>query len=341
MDAPDAAALDRAQALLEVRPESALPILRDLFGRYPDSFAVALVLARALIVTEQWQEAEQVAQTAVDAHPDSPDGFRLLALALANQRRLVPAKAAANAAARLAPQDWRSFYALAQVDVIVGGVGRYSINNAGHAVHLNPTIPDSHVLFGDTLYMTGHLTHARAAYEAALAIDPTHTGAQMGTTAVQMSTGKWSASGAGMASILALDPQLDIVKWNLLVPFRILLWRLAYFSIPLSLGVMAAISVGPWLPPIAGIGVALFVWWLSRPFTKVRRAAAVRGGMLGLLSRWRRRHVIAVWIFLGLTVVAWLIGWIANDPNVSFRLLVIPTIGTAVLGLITLWWVNE
>lgn len=341
MDGPDSAALERAEALVDVRPDMALPILRELVGRYPDSPTVAIVLARALLATEQWREAENVAQSAVNNHPDAPDLLRLLAVALANQRRLVAAKAAATAAVHLAPQDWRSFYTLAQVDVIAGGVGRYSRDNAWHAIQLNPAIPDSHVLYGHTLYATGYTREAAAAYEAALALDPTHSDAQIGVTAVQMGTGQWSESAGGMASILAVDPQIEVVKWNLLVPFRTLLWRLALVSIPLSLAMMAAISVGPWLPPLVAVGVAIFVWWLARPFVKVRRAAAVRGGMLRLLSRRWRGHVIAVAVFLILTVVAWVIGWIAGDPNVSFFLLIIPTIGTAILGLITLWWINE
>ncbi|MGX5682777.1 tetratricopeptide repeat protein [Schumannella luteola] len=334
--------LRRAQHLLEIgRADHALPILRDLVAHHPSSGPVLVALAHALLDLDDLEEAERMAREAVAALPHDSAPLRILALVLARRRKLVPAKAAANAAVELSPQDWRSHYTLAQIDEIVGSVGRYTVDAAGNAVRLAPLMAAPHILLGNALFATGRRHEAESAYRTALRLDPQNTSAQLGLSAIQMTKREWASSARNMASILAVDPQAENARYNLLVPLKQLLWRLAILSVPLSFAAMAAIEFGPGYPVLVFAATAALVWLLSRPFRLARRGAAIRRGTWALLSRSRRWHVAFALAFLGLTVAAWIVGWIVGDANVTFRLLVLPVVGTAVMALLTLVWINE
>jgi tetratricopeptide (TPR) repeat protein len=246
MNPGDDSLLARAEACLS--PELARKA-QDLAARHlaahPDDPEGKRILAMALTIQNRSDEALPLARQAVAALPDSEAAWLSLACAAIAQHDGGEAWTAVRRCVHLAPDDPVAHSAWAEADYSFEAATQETLVHAGWAVHLDPADPDYHALYGRVADQLKMVQLARTAFEEALRIDPGHEGAQIGLAGLALDAGDPGAAAGTYSTLLRRDPSSQDVLLNLLSAATMALNQASLIAI---VGAMVA-WVYVWLGP--------------------------------------------------------------------------------------------
>lgn len=175
----------RALALLGARRDgeasadaAAGAALADRAGDPARIAAARRALALARLRAGRPADAEAEAETALRAAPDYPEGLATLALVRLLQGRDADADALFRQATA-SKDTLAEAYANHAALLARNGRGDEALRAALRAAALKPFLPEPHYLAGALLQGAGQLTHAAAAFAAALRADPGHRDARV------------------------------------------------------------------------------------------------------------------------------------------------------------------
>lgn len=289
----------------------------------------SLERGRTLIVAHQFDHAKRVLAETIAANPDDAAVWRMMALAHLGSGDYAEALDAANRAVTLAPQSADMHLVLARVLIAADRI-REGVESARFALGFRPELVDAHLLIARGLtivrqeldqalwhaerarelepdsarthYAVGSALcafrtkktaqRAREALEAALRIDPQHSGAWNGLGLTDLRRRRSAQAARNFVTALQLDPQSTTASHNLplaiwmLVTHRFL-WAQSILALTVILMIVAAVfdaesvAAGIAAHVVAVAMVAAASWWaavqrLLRVFPATMRTAAWR-----------------------------------------------------------------
>lgn len=269
--------LERAEALIEIRRAAeAAPMLGRHLAEYPDSFRAWALMARCHSILDQHQEMVVAAQRACLAEPNNEWGHRLLANALLGVGRKAEARGPALESVRLAPQLWRAHFTMATV-LLRNNETRAAWPVAVRARELGPLEPATHVLCGDVLLVMADFPAARANYQEALRLEPTHHDARHHLALLEYRRARPLAAAANLSAAIADAPTVDEYVKDAKRAGRGVLWRLTDWSALVIVVTSLTRASGGNLAaqiamPVATAAYAVLVWRILAATPRAIRA---------------------------------------------------------------------
>lgn len=235
-DTDSGIALVRASALVDLgRFEQAAQQLATFLATSPHNSHALCLLARARLGLNDDVGAEAAAEAAIAADPNNEWAFRISSVALQRMDQPYAAVRMARSAVQLAPHladgHARVALALASARIELDEARRA----AERAVALAPHLIDAYLAVGAVALADRRRADARAAYEHALAIDPTSATAHNELARVQLHRRRLgngaglAAAAGGFATALRSDPNQHVSRRNLDIVLHVFLARLAYY----------------------------------------------------------------------------------------------------------------
>jgi ABC-type polysaccharide/polyol phosphate export permease/tetratricopeptide (TPR) repeat protein len=164
-----------AELALEIhRLQDALAYARRLCVRSPDVKAHRRLLAHALCVARQFDEAIPILERQIREDPADIEAIRLLGISFTETGRYHQALQSAVRATQLSPQSSEFWHRAAEVAKILGHTAEAEAWLA-HALELDPTNPALLVSHAHLLAGLGRLNDALAAIDAATRLYPSET----------------------------------------------------------------------------------------------------------------------------------------------------------------------
>jgi tetratricopeptide (TPR) repeat protein len=272
-----AAALDRAAALLAVnRAADAVRLLETAVATYPDHSMVWGQLAAALLAADDADRALAAAGRCVALAPGDEWGQRLASLALSRLGWHAEAVAAARAAVRLGPGQWRPRARLASALADSPTATPVELDEAWYIARdvggQEPDEPDVHFLLGRVALARQDWEPADAAFRRVLALQPDDAAARTNLTLVELHRAVRRRRPAGVAGVargfaeaLATDPTMTVAADNMTVAARVTVIQALWW--PQSLGLL--FLLGPWG---TGIGTIVLVPYLAVGWMRLPRS---------------------------------------------------------------------
>lgn len=215
----DAADLARARNLVALDKDAqARDLLARVLAEDPENAEALCLMAQSCLGLRDKLGAVRAARAACRADPESEWACRLLALALARNRRADEAVWAATRAVQLEPGSWRTHVVRAEVDTILRAVTPTTESAAREAVRLAPHEAECHRQLGVVLLERKRYREARAALSEALRLDPQDAAARNDLARIDVRK-RWNVgrAAAGFAAAAALDPTEQVAAHNLTV----------------------------------------------------------------------------------------------------------------------------
>lgn len=239
----------RITSLIELgRYGEAKAIIAAALATFPEDGDLYGALAQCHLALRDPWEALMAANACVHLLPMGEHGHRLRSQALLALDAYPEAWRAAREAVRLEPDNWLAHFNLALMRSEHIEERRATRDAADTACRLAPGEPDAHFAVGLTATYFD-VEAARAAYERALAIDPSHAEARNNLAALG---GQFRLRHAveGFLGVLRLQPNLDAAHENLSllaasIPIRISLVAVLTFLAAIPLSVLRASEVEP------------------------------------------------------------------------------------------------
>jgi tetratricopeptide (TPR) repeat protein len=211
-------AVTRAVLLIETqRFAQARDILSRHLATDPNDANALCVLAQAYLGLDDYPAALAAAQAAAASEPQNEWAQRLASLTLTRIGRFAEARARADAALRLAPNEWRTHAQRARVDVSADAVSPSTLRTARQAVRLAPWEQDAHSLLGSALLADKQFDEAELEFREALRIDPQSHSTHNEMARLHLARRDIGAAAAGFAGAAALSPADDTAARNLTV----------------------------------------------------------------------------------------------------------------------------
>lgn len=296
----------RASELVDLgRHAQATEILLRLLRDHPEQQApTLLVLALAHQGEGRRDEALAAIRQSIALQPDAPGAHHVHAALLRENRRPREALASADEAVRLAP-EWSSPHQQRAQILSDLGQPREAFDAANEAVRLDPEDADAHFSMGYAMHDANPAV-ARQAYQAALELNPQHTGALHNLGGLHVTAGDYDAGVRGLADVLAASPQtkLPVTMLDQLIVELIQRWHLiTLLGLWFLIVAVAGIESLP-VPPLPKLGLGLvflvgFAAVLARPARRRLgpiRANLPRGGGRFLRGFARRERLATVWL---------------------------------------------
>lgn len=269
--------VQRAAQLLELRrPAQAEEILRSHLALKPDDVTALLLLARAFIQQERFEEAHDAAADVVRLAPAEPAGHIRLAESLIGLDQSERAETVAREAIRLAPWTGGAHYTLARALQELRPAE--ALVAADKALELEPTNAQFHNVRAMCLGALGRRTEEEASYRTALGGDPDNDVALNNLAVTHLERGRLGASGRALLAALRANPQAALPRRNLVAMLVRITMRLAIGGVALGLLTLFLIFVKtPWFGRsgahalLTGIAVVLGYRWI-RPLSAGRFA---------------------------------------------------------------------
>lgn len=291
MTGEQAAELNRASMMIELgRYGDAARLLSAVLATDPDSCRGWCLLSRAHLGNGEPAEAVTAASRASALDPASDWPHRLASTALISLERRGEAVTAALEARRLGPHFWRSQVCLAQAAAADDQL-ELAAQAARAALALAPDQADVHVTAGKVALSRGDVAEARIRQEAALAIDPCHSGALNELGRISLRSRDAAAAASFFLRAARISPRNGVFSRNSELALRRLGLRLAALIL-LALAPLVAIAAltatGHWT---IAAGLALtqppLALWIAVRIRAVPRPA--RRHLLRLLLARQRR----------------------------------------------------
>jgi tetratricopeptide (TPR) repeat protein len=213
--------------LLEAgKAKDALEHILPYLATHPDDFGALTTAAQVYLSLDEGDETIRLASQAIAIDPSSDYPMRLIAYGHMCFQRLGPARDAADAAVRLAPDSWRAHFTRAWVDVSGERLSRQGYFSSERAVLLAPQESSVHVVRAQTLDRDDDRDGAELEYREALRIDPQDRMARMGLGITKLREGDHGAASDAFIDILAADASSRAALHNLRVAAGLILRRL-------------------------------------------------------------------------------------------------------------------
>lgn len=161
--------------------------------------------AQALIARQRWDLAERELNAVLATDPHDPMALGLLALCLAERRRLKDARRAAREALRLVP-DWAFTHHVMASVLLELEEGRKAEAAAREAIRLDPSNPDHQAMLAQVHLQQRAWRKALAAAERGLALDADHVNSTKLRAAALLQLGRRAEAGQIVDAALARDP---------------------------------------------------------------------------------------------------------------------------------------
>jgi tetratricopeptide (TPR) repeat protein len=202
------------------------------------------------IASGQWSEAERVAASLLEQHPDAGMLWQALATAQVQQGR--DGLDAWRAAVRRLPDDAAARNNLAGACARVGQVEE-AIEHWRRALVLQPTLIEAHLNLGAALHGQARTDEALSAYRHALAIDPSRIEALVGVGAISLADGRLQDAADAYGRARRLRPGSAEILVNLAAAIR------GLGRLDTAIGLFRqALTISPGLAEAhAGLGTAL------------------------------------------------------------------------------------
>jgi len=252
--------LAQARMLLAVkRWPDAGRVLADVLAEHPESTAAWCLLALCHAGSRLLYDALNAAQHAVACDPTDEWALRVLAYRLRALDRTDEAIEAARRAMALAPDEWRTHTAYAEMladrPTPANQVSaRAAIDRASE---LAPNQVTVHLVDGNIASGSGDYARSQRAWRRALEIDPTNDAALHNVALDDLDRGRHVAAMRGFGSAAALAPDDDDHPEHVGLAADAVLWRLARRCalIAVAFGVAMAPDTAAyiWRGPIATI----------------------------------------------------------------------------------------
>ena len=305
-----------------------MALLAPHLAAHPDDVRGLCLAAQAHLGLDRADLALKVAGQAAALAPDDDWALRLVSVASVRRRLFEQARAAANAAIRVAPHEWRCHLQRANVDVADEEISARTFAAARKGIELAPNEPEAHFVLGRVALAVGALPTAEASFRATLRLNPDHAIARHELARVHLQQRKLGKAAVGFADAVALDPDLSVGLHNLtMVVARAL--RIAHLITWAAL--MAAV-----IPPLRlsafGIATVALVGFAGVVY--------VQGGRRGprlFRSALRADRPLAAW------AVALLIAYAGFGIAVSGRGRAVDAglamaLGGLFVGVVASWW---
>jgi tetratricopeptide (TPR) repeat protein len=170
--------LAQARMLLDLkRHDEAASLLAPIVAAEPENSQAWCLLAAAHIGAGRSAEAAAAAERAISVAPADAWPYRLASIAHRRPGEITTAIRLASEACRLAPNEWRGYICLAHALLATEVDFDAAAQAAANALRLAPNEPDAHFIAGQVSYAQQNWKAARAHYQRALALHPTHSGA--------------------------------------------------------------------------------------------------------------------------------------------------------------------
>lgn len=283
----DAGELGRARLLLDAgRAEGALPLLDQWLAAHPDDPEGLRLMTLAQYKLGRYAQAVDVGRRAVAVAPRSPDAHYIFGAALWQHGDLTPAAAEADAAIRLAPR-WAEAYVVATNVAVDRGRLAEAHTFADTAMSLDPQSTTVLSAKGRVELRGGHPDAARRYFSEVLALDPQNAVALNNLGVTSLKRRRLTESMHWYARALATDPRFTLARINLDRVVDALFWRLVVVLLPIT-AAAAPVLLSIWYVPL---GVAVVgSWWFVRPV--VAAGPVLRSYLLDYLRRTVRWQVV-------------------------------------------------
>ena len=254
--------LERADALNDLhRPDEAIAIAQQAAARDPGDPRPHLVMARAHVLAKRFDSAAISAQRALSLDPVSPQGARLMGVAIGGSGR-EPKKAIAwiHKALELDPENPRTHSYLARVESSIGHKGK-ALDAAQRAVALAPDDATTYATLGVVLFGDGRLLAAEQVLRHALSLDPENADALATLGEVVAARGRTDAAAELLQMAGRSDIRDETIHQDMVRYVRGAAWGLATWPVVLLIGAIGARTLGAVSLPMAqrlGWAVVLF-----------------------------------------------------------------------------------
>jgi tetratricopeptide (TPR) repeat protein len=221
------AAEARARALLNLgRPAQAEAVITEALVREPDSASLQVLLSRAFLAQQRFRDARAQAQMALALGPENFEGLSCLAAALSGQHDYEAALEAVRRARSIEPMNPAIHVQAARI-YLAADKPVYARSAARHARELAPESADAAVALAQALYQCDEFTEAADMAATALRLGPESPGAHAIAGLVSLRAGLTGRRGsAGKESIqryreaLRLNPTDDHAKQDLAIALK-------------------------------------------------------------------------------------------------------------------------
>ncbi|MBI4940078.1 MAG: tetratricopeptide repeat protein [Actinobacteria bacterium] len=246
-----------------------------LLASDPDDPELLRLLARVHLVDADPGGAIGFAHRAVAAEPDDAQGHGLASLAWGGVGHGTNALASAREATRIAPDAWWTWVQLSAVATGDPQARRDAVPAAERAVRLAPSEAAAHRALGDALSRRPRASArdrraAKAAYAAALRLDPASSHTLNNLALVALDSGDLLAAATGFADAARADPGDGVAAANVdVVVDRLLLRLLVVLSAVVPVVGLASLAAPGTV--LAALGIPLLAVVLPFSLVRLRR----------------------------------------------------------------------
>jgi tetratricopeptide (TPR) repeat protein len=227
------AAEARAQALLDLgRPAHAEAVIRHALAGEPDSTRLLVLLSRAFLAQERFQDARAQAQAALASDPGDFEGLSCLAAALTGMRKFTPALDAVRRARAVEPMN-PGIHVQEARTCIAAGRPTQAMLAARQARELAPESADAATALAESLFFDNQFAEAADLAGEALRLDPENADAHFIAGAVNLHTGAGEESILRYREALRLEPTNEYARDVLAIALKA---RNPVYQIYLSFG---------------------------------------------------------------------------------------------------------
>ncbi|HEX3744404.1 MAG TPA: tetratricopeptide repeat protein [Bryobacteraceae bacterium] len=186
---------------------NAVAAFQDALARSPDSAAIVLQLANALVESHQWAKAETILRQATARHPSDAVEWGQFGWVLWQEDKAAEARADLAKSMALDPElpEMRNYLG----KILLGTGDRAGAERQyREGVRLAPGIAEWRTNLGGLLASTGSLPEARYQYDQAIRFKPGDATVQLNYARFLASTGDEQAAAEHARTSISLDPSL-------------------------------------------------------------------------------------------------------------------------------------
>jgi tetratricopeptide (TPR) repeat protein len=207
--------VQRAAALLEASPASAMRLLAPHLAAEPDDWYALCLAAQALIALGDCQRSLELSRRAAQLNPSDDWPARLQAIAHRNAGHTFDAPRIARHSVLINPANWQTHFLVASTDLWAEAATWQSMLAAEKARELAPDEPSTHNLVGQLALALGKSRLAVRSFEQALRLDPENSIAQHELARAHLRRFRIGKSLLGFLAVGRLDPSLPQTRINL------------------------------------------------------------------------------------------------------------------------------
>jgi tetratricopeptide (TPR) repeat protein len=297
------AAAFRARQLLELgRPAEALGLLYSWLSSNPDDVEALCLAARAELALGRHGTARDLAAGAIALDPTGDWPLRILALALSGLGQDSAAVDAAQQAVALSPNSFRVHVALATVAMRRKRFRNVARASAQRAVQLGPNEADCYLVLGQVELAFGPPAKAEEALRTALRLEPGNASALNELGRVAVAGNNYQKGAEHFSQSARSDPADRAASRNLVGLVRLTLLVVQLFVVLIVVGVSPLVFGARQVPALLRLPVTWALIGLAFLFIKLILARALRRALWPVL-RADRRSARAVWLMLATLVL--------------------------------------